>query len=158
MSGPPPKRRAERRRRNVSGDESTVVVGEDGALAETKPDGETVPVVLNRGLPVPDPPVGAHAIAVAWYEALKVSGQAIYFEPSDWAAALLVVEVMTRNLAGRRFSAELFGRVWTAMTDLLTTEGARRRVRIEIERKTGTPIKSVSDAAIVDYKRRLTGA
>ena len=76
-----------------------------------------------------------HPIARRWFNSLKTSGQCVYFEPSDWAAAYLVAEAMTRNLAtGNRFSGQLFATVWSAMSELLTTEGSRRRVRMEIER------------------------
>ncbi|MFE5616286.1 hypothetical protein [Streptomyces sp. NPDC056524] len=44
---------------------------------------------------------------------------------------------MSRNLASTKFSAQLFQSVMSAMTDLLTTEGARRRARVELEREAG---------------------
>jgi hypothetical protein len=73
-------------------------------------------------------------VARRWYKALRLSGQSEYFEPSDWAAALYVVEAITRNLEATRFSSQLFAVVWQAMDSLLTTEAARRRARIEVER------------------------
>lgn len=75
-----------------------------------------------------------HPIAKRWYRALRESGQSTYFEPSDWAAAQYVAEAITRNLEGQRFNGQLFSSVWSAMESLLTTESARRRVRMEVDR------------------------
>lgn len=94
-----------------------------------------------------------HPIAVRWFRSLEASGQSRFFEPSDWAAARYVAEVMTKNLESGRFSATLFSSVWSAMTDLLTTEGARRRARIEIEREDGS--EDASEVAVMDYYRNL---
>ncbi len=48
-----------------------------------------------------------------------------------------MAEAMSRNLGQSKFSAQLFQSVMSAMTDLLTTEGARRRARVELEREAG---------------------
>jgi hypothetical protein len=114
--GPIPKRDAERRRRN-------------------KPDVETDTVQIVGDVDVPDVDPTWHAIATDWYRSLAKSGQSKRFEPSDWAAARLVAHDMTRHLNSARFSSQALAALWSAMTDLLTTEGARRRVRMEIERK-----------------------
>lgn len=86
-----------------------------------------------------------HDIARNWYVSLASSGQAIFYEPSDWAAAHYLADVMTRNLTGGRFSAQLFSAVWAAMNDLMTTEGSRRRLRLELERVNNG--KAASDKA-----------
>lgn len=101
---------------------------------------------------IPQPSDSWHPIAVAWYESLAESGQSQFYEPSDWASAVLVAEVMTVNLSAGRFSSELFKGVWSAMGELLSTEGSRRRVRLEVERAVDEP-KGVT--SIVEYKRRL---
>lgn len=41
-----------------------------------------------------------------------------------------------------RFSARLMGTWQTAANDLLTTEAARRRVRVEVERRTLTSVSN----------------
>ena len=114
MPGPPPKRSAERRRRN-------------SPLAET---------VHVPGLSVTHPEVDhrLHHLARDWYESLAQSGQAVYFEPSDWQAALVVARSLSKVLSAKKLSAVAFAAVWAAMGDLMTTEAARRRLRVEIER------------------------
>lgn len=140
--GPMPKRQIERRRRNHSGDVDTVE-----AIGEVRP-----------------PPASRdwHPIAVRWFRSLKESAFAVYYEPSDWAAAYLLAEVMSRGLGGkpvkgkaapsRKVSAELFAAIWKAMGDLLTTESSRRRVRIEIERVSGAPTPPPN---LADYRSKL---
>ncbi len=137
-TGPVPKRSTERRRRNkVEG------------LTVTAP--PAMPVVA------PELQGEVHEIARAWYESLKTSGQARFYEPSDWATALYVAEAMSRNLKSQRISGQLFASVISAMTDLLTTEGARRRARMEIERESGAPQQDPSVTALADYRKRLSG-
>lgn len=75
-----------------------------------------------------------HPIARRWYESLGKSGQRIFYENSDWAQAFYVAEVMSRNLTVGTCSSNLFSAVIHAATELLTTEGSRRRMRVELER------------------------
>jgi len=134
--GPVPKRSTERRRRNKQSKVDTVVV--DG------------PKVV-----VPEAGANWHPIARDWYESLKDSGQSQFYEPSDWQYARFIAEVMSRNLKQtRKFSAMLFAAVQSGMSDLLTTEAARRRVRMEIERGGGEETPA-SVTAIKDYRSRL---
>lgn len=115
MPGPVPKHSSERRRRNKESAVETVASFGDVA--------------------VPEADEMWHPIAHRWYESLRTSGQSRFYEPSDWAQAFYVAEAMSRNLSTDRFSAQLFASVLSAMTELLTTEGARRRVRLEVERE-----------------------
>lgn len=120
-SGPTPKRSAERRRRN-------------------KPTG---PEVLHLpALPVAEveaPPADEswHPTASAWYASLCESSQSSLYQPSDWAHARLVAELMTRSLQGDRAPSGLLVRgIRTAMQGLLATEGDRRRAGVEVSRRT----------------------
>jgi hypothetical protein len=122
-----PKRSGQRRRRN-------------------KPPGAAL-LQIPAGAPVemPKPDPAWHAIAREWFESLGESTQSSLYEPSDWATARYVAEAMSRNLnVGQRFSANLFAAVMSAMNELLTTEGARRRARVEIERHAGVEPPAVA--------------
>jgi hypothetical protein len=115
--GPVPKRSSERRRRN-------------------KPEGAEVvqaPTVCVLEWPAVDE--DWHPIAARWYRSLERSGQSQFYEDSDVAAAVYVAEAMSRSLKGK-LSSVMFAAVMSAMTELLTTEAARRRARIELERQT----------------------
>lgn len=139
--GPVPKHSSERRRRN-------------------KPEGPEVTAVSVEGGAVEQPPASEewHEIARDWYRSLAESGQARFYQPSDWQTARYVAEAMSRNLSAGRFSAQLFAAVSSAMTELLTTEGARRRARLEIERQgSGEDRKPAGVTALDDYRDALGG-
>lgn len=147
--GPVPKRSNKRRRQN----KPTVPV--DSAPASSQ-------------VEVPKANSKWHPVAKRWYESLVVSGQAVYYEPSDWATAYLIAESMSRDLKpqfvgvnevtgdeivkalplkGANLSAYL-----KAFTVLLATEGDRRRLRLELERGDQGPAKG-SPVALLDEFR-----
>lgn len=123
--GPIPKRSEERRRRNKV----------DGPELVTAPSGPPA------GLPdLPDPDPNWHEIATDWYLSLRESGQAAFYEPSDWAVARYVAELMSRALSSDRPpNGQYVAALNSAMSSLLTTEGDRRRARMELERKKPGP-------------------
>ena len=134
--GPIPKRSEQRRRTN-------------------KPESPVTPTArVVKGVKHPLAKRTWHPLARAWYESLARSGQAHWYEPSDWAAAQLLAESMTRMLKAEKFSPSHFAAVWAGMTELLTTEGARRRVRMEVERPDAV-VAPAGVAVISDYRRRL---
>jgi hypothetical protein len=94
-----------------------------------------------------------HPLVEEWYRALTESAQARYFEPSDWQTARFVAHTMDRYVRSSKPSSQMFAALMSAMSDLLVTEGARRRVRIEIER--GQAKERASVSAIADYKKQL---
>ncbi|MFI0465342.1 hypothetical protein ACH347_14795 [Saccharopolyspora sp. 5N102] len=94
-----------------------------------------------------------HPLVEDWYRALTESAQARYFEPSDWQTARFVAHTMDRYVRSARPSSQMFAALMSAMSDLLVTEGARRRVRVEIER--GQAQEKASVSAIEDYKKQL---
>lgn len=109
---------------------------QDRLRTPRKADRAAVTTVKVSG-PVKVPPAAAtwHPIARDWFRSLKDSGQARYFEPSDWQAARLVANELTRMLSLPLTDGATLRALWSAMGDLLTTEAARRRARIEIERR-----------------------
>jgi hypothetical protein len=80
----------------------------------------------------PDLPAEHSETAVRFWEALRRSGQARFFQPSDWAAAELAVLAIDSFV--QRPSAVMLASINSIMSNLLTTEGDRRRVRVELER------------------------
>lgn len=146
--GPVPKRSSERRRRNKESKPDTVKPRKPKAAPKGK---QAEPDVF-----APRPAKKTwHPIAREWYESLPDSGQTVFYEPSDWTAAFYVAEVMSRHLQAKRMSAQLFASVWAAMAELLTTEGARRRARIEVERDQ-EPEQSAGVTALDDYRKRAS--
>lgn len=117
---------------------------------------ETV-AVSDDPVEMPEPNPEWHPIARDWYVSLSQSGQARFMEPSDWAGARYVAEAVSQNLKGDKFSAMLFSSVWSAMNDLLTTEGARRRVKLEIDRGGQADETPAGVAVLNDYRNSITG-
>ncbi len=107
---------------------------------------------------IPEADQSWHPIARDWYESLAESGQSRFYEPSDWATAYYVAEAMSRNLSAETFRASLFQHVLSASGELLTTEGARRRLRLELQRPhQGETFDGENIAAIENYRKSITG-
>lgn len=113
------------------------------------------PTVIKRRGPVEMPPPEPHWAPAAkeWYEALAASGQSEYFEPSDWAYARILAQLLSLQLTSSRPSSEMMKALLAAMGNLGTTEADRRRMRIEVERAVEQHGKSAELAVLEDYRR-----
>lgn len=132
--GPAPKRDDQRTRRNQPSVPTT-----------TAPAG-SVPVV-------PAPEASWAPLARDWFLSLAQSGQSAFYEASDWAEARFIAEMMSRVLKSERVNGQLVATILAGTTKLLTTEGDRRRVRIELERHSG-PEPVAPKLAIMDGYRK----
>ena len=47
---------------------------------------------------MPKPNPKWHTIATAWYRSLEKSGQTYFYEPSDWMAAVVLAEQLSREM------------------------------------------------------------
>lgn len=133
LKGPIPKRSDERVRRN-----------KDEALEKV----QAIGVVRQPALGLDDP----HPIVNDLYLSLKDSAQSRFYEPSDWEYARFCLYFADQLLKSRRPSAQLLASVQTMLTDLLVSEGSRRRVRLEVERsQSGGDVLDVADM----FRQRL---
>lgn len=154
VRGPVPKRDEERVRRNVE------------SQAEHAPGAVTirVPAPLKDWVPQ----------AKLWYRSLRQSGQQRFFEPSDWRYAWTLADLLHRELTAVRVvtlptggevivpvppRALMTKTILSAMGELGTTESARRRMRIELDRQPDNPDVG-GDGAItsLDQYRAAAGA
>lgn len=127
--GPVPKRSTQRRRTN-------------------KPKTSTTKAAGAKKVAIPKADAKWHAAAKRWYADLQKSGQAAFYQPSDWALAWILAESMSRDLKPQvvgtiEDTGEL---IWAviplkgaslaaylkAMSSLLVTEGDRRRAQMEL--------------------------
>jgi len=115
--GPVPKRSDERVRRNTT---------EYGEIDKV----EAIGPVEVPELGLDDP----HPMIVDFYESLKDSAQSKFYEPSDWQMARFALHFADILVKSARPSSQLLAAVNSMLTDLLVSEGSRRRVRMEIER------------------------
>lgn len=137
MPGPAPKRSSQRRRRNVVDIDRVELAG----TVEAPP------------LAVED----VHPLAADLYESLKASGQARWYEPSDWARAQLLVWSLSKMLNSGRPSAMLLAALQKDMDALLVSEAERRRVRMEIERGPADDSAERAKVAQMEAYRRAAG-
>lgn len=120
-----------------------------------------------------EPPDGDgswHPVAFRWFESLKVSGQAQWYEASDWATAYLLAESMSRELSPQPVGNTDDGEVvWAssppkgaslaawlkAMSSLMVTEGDRRRLRVELEKAPEVdPYEEAAVADLASFRKR----
>lgn len=137
MPGPIPERSDRRRRANKPEIE-----------IESAPGAEDVQV------PEPDPDWAP--FVTRWYESLAESGQSHWYEPSDWATAWILAEVLDRAMINGKPSAMLIQSFLSGAAELLTTEGSRRRMRIELAK--GPQVDDDAEAAVTAmdaYRKRL---
>lgn len=102
--------------------------------------------------------VDVHPLARDLYESLKDSGQSLYYEPSDWQRARLMVEMLSSLLyePGKR-SSMMYAAIQQDLRDLMVCEADRRRLKLEIER--GGADTSAEDARVAQMAayRRVAG-
>lgn len=173
LSGPIPKREAERRR-NAKTTES----GVSNAVQHVTVD----PAVMDDTSLVKAPAANPqwHPIAAMQYEAAKRSAIREFFEPTDWSVLFVLCEQLSSHLnpqpiviqAGPEAGTVIYEVVpmngatlnsfITGFTNLMFTEGARRRLRIEVERVAGSAAARVEAQATgenviqMTRERRLT--
>lgn len=132
--GPVPKRSDVRRRRNKESEPDRAEAGEQIKAPPLKGAKEL------------------HPLAVAWYRSLSQSGQAQFYEASDWMTAQLIARAISEFC--EKPSAMMLSSLLSGASNLLATEGDRRRMRLELERAAEDD-GDASVTAIADYKRAL---
>jgi hypothetical protein len=166
MSGPPPKRSEDRRRRNKDGIELTKVNIDELLAGEVE-----IPVADENWEP----------LTKSFYDSFARSGQAIWMEPTDWMTAYTLMEVLDRWLkpqevkigqigSGRDEGAGgdvtyvfeekilpmpggVLNAILKGLTALMATEGDRRRLRIELERKKAIDAALAGDGVVVPISK-----
>lgn len=152
ITGPPPKRSGERRRRNKD-----VIEIETVDLAEI--------TTLEVEIPKADPEWCD--MVKRFYTSFARSGQALFYEPSDWMTIYTVMDQIDRLLApqpikiGQGEDARVefhtvpmqggqLTAILKALASVLATEGDRRRLRMEIEREKQKTPQTNADATVTD--------
>ncbi|MEU8621410.1 hypothetical protein [Streptomyces sp. NPDC048623] len=95
-----------------------------------------------------------HPIARRLWDSLKSSGQADFYQNSDWAFAYSLCEDLSHYKKSGKRSGQMLQTIYSAFERLLVAEGDRRRVRIELQEPEPeeTPAAVL---AIADYKKDL---
>ncbi|WP_432482582.1 phage terminase small subunit [Kineococcus esterisolvens] len=138
MPGPVPNREEDlaRPRSRKGGDQQAVTKG------------------VSRPTRVPHADPDWHPIAKRMWDSLKVSGQADFYEQSDWAIAFSLMDDLSHYKKSGKRSGQMLQVIMTSLSNLLVTEADRRRVRIELaDPEPETDDESVT--AIADYRAQL---
>jgi hypothetical protein len=107
---------------------------------------------------LPEPDALWHPIASDWYLSLRESGQAAFYQPSDWAVARYAADLMSKVLLSERGpNGQLVAALNSVMSSLLTTEGDRRRARMELERKKPASQTDADVTVLDDYRSAFSG-
>lgn len=139
MPGPVPKRSDQRRRRNKPGGPELVKID-----------------VTSPAREAPETPGGWHPLVKDWFESLKLSGQAVFYQPSDWVSAKIAGQVLSDALlSGEPLKANLLSEFNKMAADLMTTEGQRRRLRVELTNRGKKAEQGGGQAAALDEYRKM---
>lgn len=118
--------------------------------------GDRMPITkgISRPADIPEPDPEWHPTARLLWDAACSSGQADFYESSDFAYLYHVCEELDRYKRDKKRSSMMFAALNQAFEALLITEGARRRVRIELQDETDE-----DEGAVVmqmdDYRKGL---
>jgi len=103
-----------------------------------------------RKVTIPHADTDWHPIARKLWDSLKTSGQADFYQNSDWLFAYAVIDDLSVYKKSGRRSSQMAQVVYAALGRLLVTEADRRAVRIELhEPETGedeAKVHAISDA------------
>jgi hypothetical protein len=138
---------------------------EDLARPRERKGKDVVPVTKGNSRPatIPEMDEDWHPIAKMVWESLETSGQADFYQSSDWAIAYSVCEDLSmykkplKDRNGDEYhkrSGQMLQTIMGALSNLLVTEGDRRRVRIELTE----PEPDHDPAALLvmnDYRNQL---
>lgn len=135
--GPVPKRSEDRVRRNGGGVQKVEVAsGRVGAPFYANPD-------------------WCPAVRRLW-DSMEESGQARFYERSDWAFAMLIFDQLNEYVLSERKNGQILSSLLSSLTSLLLTEGDRRRAGIELSRASDG--SSGDDAQVTmmrEWQRRM---
>ncbi len=138
MPGPVPNRESDlaRPRERKDGDVQSVTKGE------------------MRPVKIPNADREWHPIARRLWDSLKTSGQADFYQNSDWAFAYSLCEDLSVYKKSGNRSGQMLQTIYSSFERLLVAEGDRRRVRIELHEPEDEG-DTASVVAIADYKKEL---
>jgi len=85
-----------------------------------------------RDVTIPHADKDWHPIARKLWDSLKTSGQADFYQNSDWLFAYAIIDDLSVYKKSGRRSSQMAQVIYAALGRLLVTEADRRAVRIEL--------------------------
>ena len=129
---------------------------EDLARPRERKGGDVQEVTKGEALPTKVPHADSewHPIARKLWDGVKASGQTAFYQQSDWAVLYSLCDDLSQYKKSSKRSSQMAQVIYSALGNLLVTEGDRRRARIELS-EPEPEVKPASVTAIEDYKRAL---
>jgi hypothetical protein len=175
-TGPVPKKDAERRRRNKTPD--------NGGISALPAEVINLDDTIHGEVEIPAADPDWEPLTLSYWDSFAGSGQSMFYEPTDWMTAYMLMETLDRWLkpqdirVGESKPPEgMGGDVWyhfeakrvpvpgnvlssilKGLTSLMATEGDRRRLRLELERKTAIDAAVSGSATVTDIVSRRADA
>jgi hypothetical protein len=107
-----------------------------------------------RAAVVPDADPSWHVAAKQVYDAACTSGQADFYQSSDYAILWSLCGDLSVAKSSGRLSGQLLATIYGALDSLGLTEGERRKMRIELQ-PLPTPEADEGEAAVLDMRAKL---
>lgn len=110
---------------------------DDQRIRRNKPETETEHVYVEDDVEPPelrDYITAPHRIVSLTWDSILDSAQSRYYEPSDWAYALFLLEMMDNQIKSGRPSPGIIHEINSGLQSLMITEGERRRLKLEVHR------------------------
>lgn len=129
---------------------------EDLARPLERRGGDQQPVTKGRSrtATVPKLDLDWHPIAQLVWNGVIESGQADFYESSDYAVLYSICEDLSYYKNAGRRSGQMLATIYSALSSLLVTEGDRRRVRLELEGEPEGPDQA-KVTILSDYRAKL---
>lgn len=118
--------------------------------------GKQPEVTLGESVPCKQPRASSEwdAGVKRLWKSMGQSGQAGFYQASDWEFARVALDELNRLRSDSRPSAEALKGVFTALGQLMLTETDRRKARIELTQPADES-RSAAVLAIAEYKEAL---
>ncbi|QDP44208.1 terminase small subunit [Streptomyces phage Celia] len=117
-------------------------------------DAKAVTKGVARPTSVPNADRDWHPIARKVWDGAKASGQTDFYQASDWAILYSLCDDLSAFKKSKVRSAQMAQTLYSALGNLLLTEGDRRRAGIELNEPPDES-EAASVVAIADYKKEL---
>lgn len=117
--------------------------------------GERADITKGKSRPatIPQPDPEWHLIARLLWDAAIESGQTDFYESSDYAVLYSICDDISYYKQMGKRSGQMLASIYSAMETLLVTEGARRRVRVELQDE----VEEEAEVVDMDERRRRLG-
>ncbi len=97
-----------------------------------------------------------HPIVKKLWKAMGESGQSQFYEPSDWAVAYSVMDDLSDYKRQGKRSPAMLQVIMSSLSNLLVTEGDRRRVQIELSRPGAASAAVDKTIKMDEWRRKLS--